>query len=89
MVIGSYSIELCGGLIVVGGPVFTGIKGYLGTTVIANNHAAGVFGRNPQIVMVAMRGVAAFECLATICAGLVAHIHNIHLVSVFGISINA
>ena len=89
MIICSYAIKLGGWLVVVGGPVFTAIKGYLRATIIANDHAVGVFWRYPQIVMVAMWGISAFKGHAAIRAGLVAYIHHIDFVGVFGIGINA
>src|SRR5690606_1157458 len=54
MIVGNNTVELCGRLVVICGPVFTTIKRNLRPSVITDDHPLIVLRRNPQVVMVAV-----------------------------------
>ena len=84
-----HAVELAGGLVVVGGPVQAAVGADLGAAVVGNNHSVGVFRGNPQVVVVAVRGVAALEGAAPVLALVVRHVHHVEHVLVAGVGIQA
>ena len=87
--VGDDAVELAGGLVVVGRPVQAPIGADLGAAVIGDNHAAGVFRRNPEVVVVAVRGVAAFEGAAAVLAFVVRYVHYVEHVLVARVGVDA
>ena len=61
MIVGRYAIKLRGRLVVVGTPVFAGVKAGLRATVVGNDHPLVVFRGNPQIVVITVGSIIGFE----------------------------
>ncbi len=59
-------IELRGGLIVLRGPVLAAVDGDGGAAIVAVDKATGIFGIDPERMVVAVRSVEAPESLAGI-----------------------
>ena len=89
VIVGGNTVKLGGRLVVVGSPVFTSVKAYLGATVICDDHALVVFRGYPQVMVVAMRCTKGFESLAPVFGAVVAYIHHIHYIFILRIGINA
>ena len=89
MVIGNDAVKLCGGLVVIGGPVLPSVIRHLCASIVCDDHALVVFGCDPEVVVVAMRGIGRGKGFAAIGGFVVAHVHDIDDVLVFGIGIDA
>ena len=89
MVVGGDAVELSGGLVVVGGPVFACVVAYLCTAVVGNRHALVVIGVYPEVVVVAMGRLDAGPVFAAVVGAPEVHVGYIDLVFVFGIGVDA
>ena len=89
MVVGGHAVELRGGLVFVGGPIGAAVVGHLAATVVADDHAVGVFRGNPQVVVIAVWSVAGLEGFATVGGGVVSHVHDVDFVDIFCIGVDA
>ncbi len=89
VVIGHDAVKLRGGLVVVGAPVFAAVEGYLCAAVVAYDHALVIFGRYPEVVVVAVGCFIRFEGAPAVGGLVIIHIEHIHNVGVFGIGIDA
>ena len=65
-VVGDDAVDLRRGLIVLGRPRLAAVHGDLGSTVVAENHAPGLVGVNPEVVRVAVADADAGERLTAV-----------------------
>ncbi len=80
-------VKLSRRLVHIRAPTTTSIITYLRTSIVSNNHSIGIFWGNPEIVMIAVRGIVSTKALTTIGRFVIAYIKNIHRVLVFSIGI--
>ena len=83
-----HPVKLCRGLVVIGRPGFSTVITHLGPTIIPDNHAVSVFRRDPQIVVIPVRGVEGFEGAAAIGRAVITNIQHIHQIGVLGVCID-
>ncbi len=81
-------IELRRRLIPLRGPILAAIDGNSGAAVVAVDHAVGTVGINPQSVVVAVRGVQAFEGFAAVDGAVEASIGDVNLIGILGVGPN-
>ena len=73
-IVGGHAVKLRRRLISISTPSFTTVVSHLGTSVIAHNHAMGIFWCNPQIVVVSMGRVTGRKRLSAIGTFVIAYI---------------
>ena len=86
-VVSRNAVKLGCGLIVVGTPAFSTVIGYLCPPVIANNHPFVVFGSDPKVMMIAMRGSMGFKGFSAIGRMMVGYIHDINAIDILGVGV--
>ena len=88
-IVGGDTVELRRRLVHVRRPGCAGIVADLGATVVGNDQPARIIGRDPQIVVVAVRGIPRLEGASTVRGDVVRHVHDVDAVGVLGIRIDA
>jgi len=87
-IVGGNTIELCGGLVVVGAPGGTPVIRNLCSPVVGDNHALVVFRSNPQVVVISVRSAMRFKGFSAIGGVVIGDIHYINAIDVLGVGIN-
>ena len=61
-----HTVELGCGLVMIGTPSFTGVKGNLSATIVSNNEMFRILGVNPKVMVIPVGGTNSIECFTTI-----------------------
>src|SRR5262245_34439485 len=88
IVVDSYPIELRGRLVLFG-PTLATVIGNVGAAIVAVNHAVGIVGSKPEIVIVAVRHRNLRKGSTAIVRAVESGVEYIASVDIFWISINA
>ena len=84
-----HPIKLGSRLIVICAPSFPGIIGYLGPTVISDDHSIGIFRSDPKIMVIPMRSIESAKSFTTIRRFMVINVQDINDILIFGIGIKS